>query len=408
MLAWQGGSLLGFFLQRVFNNPYIWAIVDPLTILMGLLFTFGLQVERSWEVLRTAFWGILGFAFGNYLVDTVLALLSSPMEIGAPLAFTLWGLIGGAILEAPSRDARRMLFSAAICGIGLLVGSFAALDVVPVLTGQYANSMFLERDITLRQPFLGIGLGLAFGLLIRRISAIGVLAILGVGIYMITRALNADVFDLPSIWEAVVRGGLIGLVLGYGFGYMRNAKPLDSKPPVAKAKLVWIAIIGFLAITIPVVIRLLSPPPFTSYRWDFDNSAEGWGDYHDIAIGIPQAFNGSLRFKSTGDDPSFESPASLVIPASNTPVITVRMRIIQGQGTVGQIFFLTDQDSNWDESKSVVFILDQDGTFQTYNILMSETPAWRGTVTKIRLDPVNDPTTINIQFAIDYISVHAP
>jgi len=84
------------------------------------------------------------------------------------------------------------------------------------------------------------------------------------------------------------------------------------------------------------------------------------------------------------------------------------MRIIQGQGTVGQIFFLTDQDSNWDESKSVVFILDQDGTFQTYNILMSETPAWRGTVTKIRLDPVNDPTTINIQFAIDYISVHAP
>ena len=408
MLAWQGGSLLGFFLQRVFNNPYIWAIVDPLTILMGLLFTFGLQVERSWEVLRTAFWGILGFAFGNYLVDTVLALLSSPMEIGAPLAFTLWGLIGGAILEAPSRDARRMLFSAAICGIGLLVGSFAALDVVPVLTGQYANSMFLERDITLRQPFLGIGLGLAFGLLIRRISAIGVLAILGVGIYMITRALNADVFDLPSIWEAVVRGGLIGLVLGYGFGYMRNAKPLDSKPPVAKAKLVWIAIIGFLAITIPVVIRLLSPPPFTSYRWDFDNSAEGWGDYHDIAIGIPQAFNGSLRFKSTGDDPSFESPASLVIPASNTPVITVRMRIIQGQGTVGQIFFLTDQDSNWDESKSVVFILDQDGTFQTYNILMSENPAWRGTVTKIRLDPVNDPTTINIQFAIDYISVHAP
>jgi hypothetical protein len=84
------------------------------------------------------------------------------------------------------------------------------------------------------------------------------------------------------------------------------------------------------------------------------------------------------------------------------------MRLIQGQGTVGQIFFTTNQDNNWDETKSVIFTLRQDGIFRTYSILMSENPAWQGTITQIRFDPVNDPNKANIQFAIDYISVHAP
>ena len=319
------------------------------------------------------------------------------------------GLIGGAILEAPSRDSRRILISAAIGGIGLLVGSYVAFDVLPAIGVQYANSTFSVKNFTLRQPFLGIGLGLAFGSLIRRTSAIGILAILGAGMYLITRALNEDVFQISLALENVIRGALIGLVLGYGYGYTRQVKLLESQPPVTKTRWVWVGIIGFLAVAIPVVIWRSSHSPITAYRWDFDNSIQGWdspGRYFHITR--PKLKDGHLIFTSTGNDPQIISLAGLRISASTTPIITIRMRVTRGQGPDGQIFFITNQDNNWDETKSVLFALDQDGAFGTYSVLMSESPAWQGVITEIRLDPANDPTKTNIQFAIDYISVHAP
>ncbi|HET9590608.1 MAG TPA: TIR domain-containing protein, partial [Anaerolineales bacterium] len=45
VLAWQVGGLLGSYLQEIFNSQYVGAIADPLSVLLGLLFTFGMQVE---------------------------------------------------------------------------------------------------------------------------------------------------------------------------------------------------------------------------------------------------------------------------------------------------------------------------------------------------------------------------
>jgi hypothetical protein len=410
-LAWWTGHTLGGYLSSIYGADY-GAVGDGVTILLGLLFTFGMQVEGYGSILKTAFLGALGFTIGNPIFDTIGTLLSLPAEI----RYALWGMIGGAILEAPSRNSRQILSSAAICGIGLLVGSYMAFDVLPAIRGQYANSAFLDKNFTLRQPFLGIGLGLALGLMIRRATAIGVLAILGVGMYLITQALNAELFNFHPLWESAVRGALIGLVLGYGYGYIRTANPLESKPlvAVARTKWVWIAILGLLAIVIPIVFWLSTTRPSAPFRWDFDNSTQGWGwlgRYFDITG--PKLKDGHLTFTSTGNDPqilspAILSPAGLRISASTTPIITIRMRVTQGQGPDGQIFFITDQDNNWDETKSVVFALDQDGAFGTYSVLMSESPAWQGVITEIRLDPANAPTAANIRFAIDYISVHAP
>ena len=403
-LAWKTLNVLGVHLD-IFKTDYTWAIIDALTVLFGLLFTFGIQVEKSLEVLKTAFFGALGFAVGNFLLDIIGPLLTIPIEI----TFVLWGLIGGAILEMPSRDSRRILSAAAICGFGSLVGSYVAFDLLSVITGQYANSGFAERYAILRQISLGTGLGLAFGSFIRRVSAIVMLAILGVGVFMVTIVLfSREFFEISSIPDAV-RGALIGLVLGYGYGYMRRTKPLESKLPVAKTKLVWAAIVGLLAIALPVVIWLSRPAPLTPYRWDFDSGTQGWGSpgkYADVTV--PKIKDGNLTFTSTGNDPQIISHAALRIFASTTPVITIRMRVTQGQGPDAQIFFITNEDNNWDETKSVVFSLDQDGTFGTYNVLMSESPAWQAVITEIRLDPANAPSKANIQFAIDYISVHAP
>lgn len=407
--AWWTGEILGGYLSAIYS-AYYYSTGNALTVLLGLLFTFGIQSEKSLKFLQIALFGALGFAVGNYISYLADLGLPPPLEI----SFALWGLIGGAILELPSRDSRRIIFLAGVCGVGLLVGSFLAFDVLPVLGNQYANVEFSARNAILRQVFLGLGLGLALGVLApRRASAIGVLVVLAAGIHMITRAINSEFFTSEIIWATIVRGGLIGLVMGYGYGYVRKADLLNSRLPVARTKLVWAGSIALATVALPVVLRSfpspgmsILPTPLTTYRWDFNNSLEGWGQYNDLAN--PSTISGLLTFRSIGLDPSFESPRSLLIPASKTPVITVRMRVRPGQGTVGQIFFITTQDSQMDEAKSVVFSLFQDGTFQTYNILMSENDAWRGIVTRIRLDPVGDPTTENLKIEIDYISVHAP
>lgn len=283
-LAWKAGNILSTYLESVYNPAYTEAFAGALTVLLGLLFTVGIQVERSWEVLKTAFWGALGFAVGNYIVDTIGPLLLPPTDIGAALAFSLWGLIGGAILEAPSRDTRRILFSAGICGMGLLLGYLIALVIVPaVVVGPS------YPDIFLYQVSWGIGLGLGLGMLIRRASAIGVLAILGAGMYVTT--------SIPAFSEFVVRGALIGLVLGYGYGYMRTAEALENKPPIAKTKLVWIGIISFLVI---VLVIIASDPTMYDdfnnplYNGKFNNAL--WVG-EDIPAGRIVQENGSLTFE---------------------------------------------------------------------------------------------------------------
>jgi tetratricopeptide (TPR) repeat protein len=142
----------------------------------------------------------------------------------------------------------------------------------------------------------------------------------------------------------------------------------------------------------------------TAYRWDFENGSDGWGEYNHITS--VRALDGYLTFKTTGIDPSFESPTPLEIVASQTPVITIRMRIIQGQSSEGQIYFVTNRDIYWGEAKKVTFLVEKDdGNFKTYDIAMTINSHWKDVITQFRVDPTNEP---GVEIAIDYISVHAP
>jgi hypothetical protein len=232
LLVWEAGDRLAGHLA-IFNINYTWPVVDALTILLSLLFTLGMQTETSWNILKTAFFGVLGFAFGNFVADTIpLLKISLPEVIGTPAALMFWGLIGGTILELPSRQARRIFLSAGICGLGLLLGYMLGLIIVPAIVGPSllttANPTIREEIAILRNISWGVGLGSVLGIMSRRASAIGLLAIIGAGIFATTRALNVDVFDISSFWENIVRGALIGLVLGYGYGYVRTLQPLEE------------------------------------------------------------------------------------------------------------------------------------------------------------------------------------
>jgi outer membrane protein assembly factor BamD (BamD/ComL family) len=147
-----------------------------------------------------------------------------------------------------------------------------------------------------------------------------------------------------------------------------------------------------------------SPTPFTSYIWNFDQAAEGWGTMVTLTT-PPTVKDGFLKFVTAKNDAFILSPSSLQIPAATTPIITIYMRIIGGNGLDGAIYFKTSKDNIWGEAKRVnVHIKDVD-TFQKCEVDMSVRFTWQGTITQLRFDP---PRVANAQIEIDYIWVHAP
>lgn len=226
-LAWWAGFTLNDYLGNILKID-IGAIGDTWAILLGLLFTLGAQVEDVTKFLRTAFWGALGFAIGNFITYLPFWGNSLPSEF----FFTIWGLVGGAILEVPSRNWRRILVVAITCGLGLLLGGLIAFRLLPLVIDLTIFSNSYPGGIgMLRQVCYGMGLGLAIGLLIYRPSAIGMFMILGTGMYMTTRALNIE-----DIWMATIRGALIGLVLGFGYGFLGGRKPNERKVEIPANK----------------------------------------------------------------------------------------------------------------------------------------------------------------------------
>lgn len=229
-LAWSGGHLLGVYLGDNFTGD-VWAFADAFSILLGLFFTFGLQSENSAKILRAALWGALGFAAGNYINGLSFWGDSLPVEF----YYILWGLVGGAVLEAPSREWRRILLVSITCGLGLLASGYLGLRILPLITGESYAAAYPERALLLQQILNGICLGLAIGLLIRRGSAIGLLVILGIGMFIVTRPINQGVFHLEGIWAGTLRGAWIGLVLGFGYGSISRGKLSESKVAIPGA-----------------------------------------------------------------------------------------------------------------------------------------------------------------------------
>ncbi len=142
--------------------------------------------------------------------------------------------------------------------------------------------------------------------------------------------------------------------------------------------------------------------PLAAYTWYFDTSQEGWAQIDSYDIEPVKISNGLFVTKTTGDDPQFLSPRNLAIDAAKTPILEFRLRVSGGDG--GSIYFITNNDTNWGESKVVEFYLEKDNQFHTFSVDMRNTATWRGTVTQLRFDPSDEP---NVNIELDYIIVRA-
>jgi outer membrane protein assembly factor BamD (BamD/ComL family) len=205
-LTWKYGNILGGFLNANLATDYIWCYVDAVTVLFGLLGTLGIYEYSTDRLVKITFAATIGFAAGNFLGTALYILLRLGDQIGVPLALALWGFIGGAVFEVPSRNLKKILINGGFCTIGLVVGYFAAL-------------ILLSRFIDLKNILWGLGLGIALSLSSRRISIITVIATLGSAAFVMTSRAVSDI-NTATLWGNVVRGAWIGLVLGFGYAYL--------------------------------------------------------------------------------------------------------------------------------------------------------------------------------------------
>jgi outer membrane protein assembly factor BamD (BamD/ComL family) len=211
-LAWKAGGILGSYLGIVFNTNYIvYAVVDAITILFGLTATFAVYENDSSGLLKLTGLSMLGFAAGNFIATLLGEVFSSDVLTLTPVWLAVWGFIGGVIFELPSRDLRKILVKGAMCGLGFVIGYFVALLILQNVYPQFYS--------VLKNIIWGAGLGMCFGLGIRRASAITLLTILGSAIFVFTSAYSF-ISSMGTLSEAIVRGGLIGLILGLGYVYV--------------------------------------------------------------------------------------------------------------------------------------------------------------------------------------------
>lgn len=126
-------------------------------------------------------------------------------------------------------------------------------------------------------------------------------------------------------------------------------------------------------------------------RWEFNIStaAEGWHPVHHLTNFRVEG--GKLKATSTGVDPYMHSLDYLDF--ASDPIYGMYVRMAVTAGTQAQLFYITEEDPNWSESKSKRFSITADGAYRTYFVRFDDIPGWTGkTIRCLRLDPTNAAT----------------
>jgi outer membrane protein assembly factor BamD (BamD/ComL family) len=218
---WKMGDVIVVPIKDAFGSDYIMCAIESMTTLFGLLMVFGIYENSSKKLIWLTMLSMLGFMIGS-MAGGLSELLSSDPLLSALVSLAIWGVVGGITFELSSRNWKMILLKGGICGLGLSLGYVASL-IIPIelhFTGPY---------LILKNIIWGAGLGLACCLPSRRISAIGLITILGSFTFVITSSLNQTVFsEWGTLWQNIIRGGLIGLVLGFGYAYVTRENKNQS------------------------------------------------------------------------------------------------------------------------------------------------------------------------------------
>lgn len=144
-------------------------------------------------------------------------------------------------------------------------------------------------------------------------------------------------------------------------------------------------------------------PEGTVKSWEFNlnGNPQGWKSSYAPAMYTAPPARGLLGCYVFSTDPVLMSPG-LDIPCSDIRKIKIRFK----NGTAayaGKVYFITKESGGWGEDKQVAFdVVSNDESFTEYEIDMSASRAWEGTLKQLRIDFVDKGVTSG-KCEIDYI-----
>ncbi|MFO1021810.1 MAG: hypothetical protein U0903_14110 [Planctomycetales bacterium] len=95
---------------------------------------------------------------------------------------------------------------------------------------------------------------------------------------------------------------------------------------------------------------------------------------------------GAWKVKLEQNDPQLLGPES-AWEAGDVPKLFIRAAI-RSAHEEAQLFWETAAEPGFPEAQSVRFPIQPDGEFHTYEVDLSGSPSYRGTIRRLRLDPV--------------------
>lgn len=131
--------------------------------------------------------------------------------------------------------------------------------------------------------------------------------------------------------------------------------------------------------------------------WEFnkDGDTQGWTALNQLSE--LKVNKGYLDTNSLGIDPYLVSPI-FAVDAQTSHTVTIKMKVSAAIEGIGQLFFITADDGNMSEAKSLRFPIQADGEFHEYKLHMSQVPGWKGVIKQIRLDPTDTQAAVEIDY----------
>jgi len=183
---------------------------------------------------------------------------------------------------------------------------------------------------------------------------------------------------LIEAWNEWGEGSYIEPHREFGFGYLDAIREVFTSASPRHIDLTP-ADIGLPAPQVEIV-------SFTQPRWEFSRGGAGWD--HGMNLTEPRIENRALTAMTTSNDPAFFGPP-VRITAGRYRKIRLRIRL-EAQGEpfedMAQVFWTTHSMGE-SEATSLKFPVRIDGQWREYVLSLTENSRWRGTVTRLRLDP---------------------
>ena len=129
-----------------------------------------------------------------------------------------------------------------------------------------------------------------------------------------------------------------------------------------------------------------APEKLAAPQWDFTQGRQGWHGVNATDSGWRPAE--SLEVTWDVADPQYVSPVFFA-RAEDAGTLVIEAAFNTTEPTA-QIYWRT-LDANFSEAQSVRFPIQGDGSMRVYTVKLSDSPAYRGAILQLRLDPADRP-----------------